>query len=724
MHRFPAAALLLFSAVAMTAPPVTAESIPPKDQQAVCDGLTYVEAHGAEVGVSDPIRELRARSVAGDAQGEIHVRFDQLHQGVPVFGHQLIVHLDSGGVPQSMTGNFLDGITTPTQAGITGQTAVAIARHSFPGLVAWTAELFLLPRGDDLVLVYRVILKGEEPPARIVAFVDAATGALVDSYNDLKTATGHSLYSGEVSLATDFLNRDCDPQGLLLPASCPFALRDRSRGLLRTLDAQDKGTGKGVIFTDADNTWGDGTIADRASAAVDAHFGAEVAFDYFFTVHRRNGIRDDGKGPVVRAHYVLSGDPNVGCWDCTCKCMEFGDGDGVKSGPWVSLDVVGHEMTHGITEATADLHYWHQSGGLNESMSDIFGTEVEFFAASRGVATQPDFLIAEDSYTPAVPDDALRYMDDPTRDVKNPRELDACKRKQSIDSFLDYKDCLDVHYTSGIANNVYYLLAQGGMHRNGGRVIGIGRSAAARIFYEALVTHMTSSETFKDALAHTVAAAEELFGTDSPEAAAVCQAWNAAAVDGFPCSTCPKGGVVPPRSFEERFRATNNYAGTRGYSGGFPTFRHSLYDACEAHGTVLLLPHAAEGRNVRAADLGNPAGVEARFRAVNDYAGARGFAGGYPNFHQAGTGSGLVYGVILLRSGTAEGRDVPAAELGHPADAEALFRAVNDYAIVRGFVGGFPNFHQADTDARTVYGTILIKLGAAEWRDVAASGLP
>ena len=176
-------------------------------------------------------------------------------------------------------------------------------------------------------------------------------------------------------------------------------------------------------------------------------------------------------------------------------------------------------MTHGVTSATAALIFDNQSGGLNEAMSDIFGTMVEFFAVAQGANKTPNYHIGEDIYTPGTPGDALRYMHNPTLDG------------HSIDTFANYNDNVDVHYSSGIANNAFFLLAEGGTHRLGGVVTGIGRSAAERIFYRALTVYMTPSETFSQARAHTRQAAIDLFGPTSQQVLSVGQAWSAVGVN-------------------------------------------------------------------------------------------------------------------------------------------------------------------------------------------------
>jgi len=160
--------------------------------------------------------------------------------------------------------------------------------------------------------------------------------------------TGNSLYSGQVSIPTS--NFD----------STKYYLIDPTRGGMQTTNMNHGTSGIGNVFTDADNTWGTSTTSDPATVGVDAHFGAVMTFDYFFNVHGRSGIYDDGKGTLSRVHYYNN--YSNAFWSDSCKCMTYGDGDGNEAGPVVSLDVAGHEMTHGVTSATAGLVYRGESG--------------------------------------------------------------------------------------------------------------------------------------------------------------------------------------------------------------------------------------------------------------------------------------------------------------------------------------------------------------------------
>jgi hypothetical protein len=225
-------------------------------------------------------------------------------------------------------------------------------------------------------------------------------------------------------------------------------------------------------------------------------------------------------------------------WDGTQ--MTYGDGSG-NTHPLTEIDVAGHEMSHGVTENTANLNYDGESGGLNEATSDIFGTMVEFFA--NNAADVPDYLIGEKiningNGTP------LRYMDKPSRDGASP------------DCWSSGVGNLDVHYSSGPANHMFYLLAEG----SGAKTIngvsynsptcngasfpgGIGRDAAAKIWYRALSVYMTASTNYASARTAAVNAAKDLYGATSAQCTGVENAFSGINVSGTTC-----GGTTPPPS--------------------------------------------------------------------------------------------------------------------------------------------------------------------------------
>jgi Zn-dependent metalloprotease len=206
--------------------------------------------------------------------------------------------------------------------------------------------------------------------------------------------------------------------------------------------------------------------------------------------------------------------------------MTYGDGDGTSYGPLVSLDVAGHEMSHGVTEHSANLTYEGESGGLNEATSDIFGTMVEFFAANPN--DPGDYLIGEEF--DLAHHAGLRRMDNPAADG------------DSLNCWSSTAGDVDVHYSSGIGNHFFYLLAEGSGAKtlngvsydsqtcNGSTVSGIGRDDAARIWYRALTVYMTSGTDYHGARTASLDAARDLFTAGSVQYNAVATAWSAVGV--------------------------------------------------------------------------------------------------------------------------------------------------------------------------------------------------
>jgi hypothetical protein len=289
----------------------------------------------------------------------------------------------------------------------------------------------------------------------------------------------------------------------------------------------------GMTFTDADNIWGNGTVSDRASVAVDAQYGAEMTFDYFNTVLGRSGIWNTGVGARSRVHY---GDNYENAyWDGTQ--LTFGDGAG-NTHPLTEIDVAAHEMTHGVTDNTADLVYTGESGGLNEATSDIFGTAVEWYANNG--TDNPDYLIGEkiDLNGDGTP---LRYMDRPSRDGTSP------------DCWSSTVGNLDVHLSSGPLNHWFYLASEGSGAKvvNGvsydsptcdsSTVAAIGRDKAARVWYRALSVYLTSSNTYAAAREAAIQSAKDLYGNTSTECTRVAASFSAIGVPAG-AATCS----VPP----------------------------------------------------------------------------------------------------------------------------------------------------------------------------------
>jgi Zn-dependent metalloprotease len=267
---------------------------------------------------------------------------------------------------------------------------------------------------------------------------------------------------------------------------------------------------------DDDNIWGEEGDSRMHKAAVDAQYAVQLTWDFFQQVLGRNSY--DGKGAPMVAVVNAGGPLPTAVW--VGRHGAFGNGGGRQMGPLVSIDVVAHEIAHGLTQKTANLRYRGESGGINESVSDIIGTGVEWFASQQNPNVKFDWMMGEDFYTPSEPGDALRYFDDPKRD------------NYSVDHYSEFGRVGEVHGTSGIMNNAFYLLSEGGTNRTSGMRVetGIGIEKSLKIFYRALVEYLERDSKFSDARAATIRAAADLFGEGSVEAQRVAEAWTAVGV--------------------------------------------------------------------------------------------------------------------------------------------------------------------------------------------------
>jgi Zn-dependent metalloprotease len=473
-------------------------------------------------------QKLHVKDVERDADGTLHFHYTRTLGGLKVFGGDFIVHQSASGrikgADFAASNPLALRVSAPTKvSAIQAAQAVARSLRAPTARVGPAKKVVWAVGGLPRLAWYNRVVGydkyGNPMPRAFV--VDANSGRVIQSWDLLETdeGTGHSLYVGDVTINTT-------------PIAGPaYEMRDPVHGDGRTFDVNngDESPHDGTpplapmdIFTDADNTWGNGATSDRASAAVDVVYGTGETWDYYDQTFGRTGIADDGTPARSRVHYGT----NFGnaFWSDACFCMTYGDGS-VASGlkTVVGLDVIGHEMSHGVTSNTAGLYYFGDSGGLNEANSDIFGTNIEFFA--NNPTDVGDYLIGEKVM---ISDPYLRRMDNPHADGV------------SINCWSGHTGLANVHFSSGVGNHFYYLLAEGsgaktinGVSYNsptcGGApaVGGVGRAKAARIWYRALTRYFVSTTNYIDARDATIHAAIDLFGKGSAACAQVVKAWNA-----------------------------------------------------------------------------------------------------------------------------------------------------------------------------------------------------
>ncbi|WP_406261485.1 M4 family metallopeptidase [Streptomyces nigra] len=463
---------------------------------------------------------LAPRDVIKDADGTVHTRYERTYAGLPVLGGDLVVHetADDRTVSKATNARVKVPGTKPAisaaEARRSALGAAGDARIKAP-TTADASRLVVFMGDGGPVLAWQSFVTGTQPdgtPSRLSVVTDAATGNRLQSVEQIARGTGHSQYSGQVDIGTQ-------------KSGDVFELTDPDRGSHKTYDLTGVG-GSGVLVTDEDDDWGDGTIADRKTAAVDAAYGQRMTWDFYREWFGRNGIADDGAGARSRVH--AGNNLANAYWDDLCFCMTYGDGRD-NAHPLTELDIAAHEMTHGVTFATANLTYTGESGGLNEATSDIMATAVEFFADNP--ADTPDYTLGElaDVRGTGTP---LRYMDQPSKDAHPDKGT-------SLDYWTPDLRKEDVHHSSGPANHFFYLLSEGSGKKtlngvsydsptyDGLPVAPIGLRNATAIWYRALTTYMTSSTDYAGARTATLQAAADLFGQGSATYEAVGNAWAA-----------------------------------------------------------------------------------------------------------------------------------------------------------------------------------------------------
>jgi Zn-dependent metalloprotease len=519
----------------------------------------------------DADHDFVTRNAVVDEQGGTHVRYDQTYRGVRVWGGEAIVHEGASQRAAELTSDLKRGIKVGTVPALSAADAVKVAERDLRPMGSYahdpTAELIIYPHvreqvradapqrdtglnavdmervvtGYSLAYYVQTALENGAPETRHTDYIiDAHSGKILAQWDSLQTAaatgTANTQYSGSKTINVNSVTSG-------------WELRDVVSGMnYATYNLNHSTSGTGSIYTDADNTWGDGanyvegsstTAANGQTAGVDAHFGVGATWAYYNNVLGRNGIDGAGKATYSRVHYSNSYDNAF--WDDNCFCMTYGDGSSFTT--LTSIDVAGHEMAHGVTSRTAGLTYSGESGGLNESFSDINGTMVEFY--SRGGSgstignTGGTWTIGEQLAT-----NPLRYMYKPSKDGS------------SKDAWYSGLGSIDVHYSSGPSNRMFYFLSQGASSTAGSDyystyrpcgMTGIGNDKAARIAYRALSVYMNSSTNYAAARTAYLNAASDLYGgTASAEYAAVQNAFGAINVGtGTSCSTTPTISTNP-----------------------------------------------------------------------------------------------------------------------------------------------------------------------------------
>jgi len=484
---------------------------------------------------------LRARSswTDVDVAGRTHERLAQYHDGIPVVGAD-VTRQFANGLTISVFGRIYEGIdiavapslsTERIETLIAQRTGVALGPTRRPALVV----LPVPTGGYRLAYQARIVTAG----SLTSYFFDAYTGEILKARSDLQSqaavGTAVGVLGDRKKISVESLGGRFVASDLLRPPS--IATFDMQADLDRTVDFLNGlvPLGPSDLASDTDNDWDQGQ-------AVDAHVYAGLTYDYFFKRFGRRGL-DDGDltmrslvNPVRREDIFSQTDDVVGNFYLNAfyagqGVMVYGVGlpRGLTLGGQVwdflsgALDVVAHELTHGVTDFTSALIYENESGALNESFSDMMAIAVEFFFQDPGNAPgRADYRLGEDVIRP-----------NGIRSIENPLaygDPDHYSRRVTGE-----EDNGGVHTNSGIPNQAYYLAIEGGANRTSGLAVqGVGAANRAQIehvFYRAFTRMLPADATFSVARAATVQAARDLYGAGSPAERAILQAWTAVGVN-------------------------------------------------------------------------------------------------------------------------------------------------------------------------------------------------
>jgi len=483
---------------------------------------TFLRTYGSLLRLDNPDQELTLTHHEVDHLQRRHLRFSQHYQNLPVWPAEVKVHLNPEGHVDVLEGAFIPSprkiVTGPV---ITAQAAVTRARTVVPDSVTATVSEPELIVYAPIEMAPHLAWKLEvevSPTAHWLVIIDAINGTTLSAYNQVMdanvTGSGIDLFGATKPLNV-FSENDTfymiDTSKLMFnPASDPPEL-DKTLGAIIVLDAANRdpdAQGRVSVSQVTSNSATSGWLPD----AVSASFALSQTYDYYLERHSRNSL--DGNGGSMLAIVRLGTNLDNAAWNG--QMMLFGDARPFAG----ALDVVAHELTHGVTQYSANLVYLNQSGALNEAFSDIFGEAVE----ARTNGSGPDWLVGA-------------QLGAPLRNLANPSAIEICPGcgpyPKSMSEFINTaQDNGGVHINSTIIGHAFYLLAQGPSGA-------IGIRDAERIFYRALTTHLVRNSQFIDARLACIQSATELFGADSAQTAATIAVFNQVGITDAPPSPEP-----------------------------------------------------------------------------------------------------------------------------------------------------------------------------------------
>lgn len=466
--------------------------------------------------------------------GRVLERLGQAHEGLPIFGGQVVRQMDGRAVV-SVTGRLYEAFDVNVNPSISFARAndIAVTAAGAGANIRGETVLGILPIDNGYRLVYRMLVPSDWSIREF--YVDAHSGEIVLTLNGIHSQAaigqGNGIFGTLRKMSTNQTSSTYQAVDKLRPAE-GFTLA--FPGTVSRLNAflQSFVLLTSDVATDSDNVWTDGPT-------VDAHVFQGLVYDYYFKRFGRRGMDDRDievdsiVHPLARSEVSRQSPEVIGtfinnAFYCCDGLLVFGDGDGrlftFLAG---AFDVVAHEWTHGVTDFSSNLIYRDEPGALNEAFSDIMAAAIEFYHYPVGTARdQADWLIAEDVYLGSL--GHLRSLSNPA--AKGHPDHYSLRRFIGTNT-----DDGGVHFNMTIGTHAFYLAVAGGRNRVSGITVpGIGLDnieRMERIFYRAFTLLMAPNSRFSDARRATLQAAADLYGAGSPERAQVALAWTAVGVN-------------------------------------------------------------------------------------------------------------------------------------------------------------------------------------------------
>lgn len=503
-------------------------------------------------GVKVPTEEFLPGEAVADEQGNLHVRLSQIFKGVEVYGGEVVAHTKKGNF-EMVNGRYYP---TPSLTSVEPTIHAAdatwkVMEHIGPSKAKtyWTPEELQLigyqPYSSHLVVYHpNRKLDGERLAWQVIArpnvlhrwvyFVDATTGEIIHHFDytceisPKLEVDGSSKSEVRASEVLDAAHNPPPPDGPvggmgqdLFNVNRSFGawqdgstiyMEDASKLMFNSTGSQMPNKPAGAIVTlDAKNT----SPATNAftydlvkststtftnKAAVSAHWNSIKSYDYFQNTFTRKSI--DGVGGNILAFFNVAEEDGSSMENAfwNGNAMWYGNGGSAFKPLARGLDVGGHEMTHGVVEKTANLEYQGESGALNESFADVFGTMID----------RDDWKVGEDVMQPGVSNSgALRDLQDPHNGA--PTNSQFWQPKHTNEKFTGTADNGGVHINSGIPNHAFYLFANNAA---------VGKDKAEQVYYKALRDYLVKSSQFVDCRIAVVQAAKDLYGSAVSDIAA------------------------------------------------------------------------------------------------------------------------------------------------------------------------------------------------------------